>query len=109
MKKGATGKGDPHGATGWGDRPTSTVRRHAPALATRSKRAPPAGTMKNAGHKPGIDYRRHDRRGDRAHGLPRQRMIRVTPRPRGSAIASGVLPSILITWMSPLKSCPFSV
>lgn len=39
----------------------------------------------------------------------RHRMTRVTPRPRGSAIASGVLPSILMTWMSPLKSCPFSV
>lgn len=38
-----------------------------------------------------------------------QSITRVTPRPRGSATASGVLPSILIAWMSPLKSCPSSL
>lgn len=47
-------------------------------------------------------------RRDRANDA-RYRMMRVTPRPRGSATASGVFPSTLITWMSPLKSCPFSV
>jgi hypothetical protein len=57
----------------------------------------------------GISPRRragHDDEGDSSSN--RQGIIRVTPRPRGSAAASGVLPLISMAWMSPLKSCPFN-
>jgi hypothetical protein len=41
--------------------------------------------------------------------VPSYGMIRVTPRPRGSATACGIVPSILITWMSPSNPCLASV
>ena len=35
----------------------------------------------------------------------RYRITRETPRPRGSDIGSGELPSMRIAWISPLKPC----
>ena len=102
----------PRPSNGWRASGTTASRMRPTSLrhASPNSSGPPVECVPQpAARRPAAEHGVRGRLRNRARTASRHRMIRVTPRPRGSAIASGVLPSILITWMSPLKSCPFSV